>query len=247
MVSLSLIGAIICLLPKFKLEKVRALKTFLIALLFATFSLQATALANPAELFPSNFATYTFAVMSAYTEFLSFLALFKLLPLALLLILFPDRKRSGTINLPFPYAGFGLRLGAFILDYLLVFVPSFLLCLTVTLSTSLLTEKSIVEKIEFVQQVLIALAFPLYGAAFESSKLQATPGKLLFRIKVVDAQGQRCSFTRALARNLSFAVSDILLGFGYLMMLWTKDRQCLQDKIANCYLIRLGKERSKPL
>ncbi|MFN8392754.1 MAG: RDD family protein [Bdellovibrionota bacterium] len=42
----------------------------------------------------------------------------------------------------------------------------------------------------------------LYGALFESSRLQATPGKILLGLIVTDLSGQRISFAQALNRNM---------------------------------------------
>jgi uncharacterized RDD family membrane protein YckC len=50
--------------------------------------------------------------------------------------------------------------------------------------------------------------WPLYRKVLESSPLQATIGKLALSIKVTDVAGQRISFLRAAAHNLSSLISD---------------------------------------
>ncbi len=47
------------------------------------------------------------------------------------------------------------------------------------------------------------MLMPIYYGCFESSRLRATPGKLLFRLAVVDSKGGRLSFWSAILRQLS--------------------------------------------
>ena len=77
-----------------------------------------------------------------------------------------------------------------------------------------------------------------YGAGFESSGLQATPGKLLIGIKVTDLRGERIGFGRALVRNLAQFASAAFLMLGYVMAAFTLRRQCLHDKIAGTLVVR---------
>lgn len=77
----------------------------------------------------------------------------------------------------------------------------------------------------------------IYHAAFESSKWQGTVGKKLFGLKVVDLEGNRVSFGRATARYYGKLLSRILM-IGYLMVLWTKKKQALHDKIASTLVVR---------
>jgi uncharacterized RDD family membrane protein YckC len=78
----------------------------------------------------------------------------------------------------------------------------------------------------------------LYYAFWESSKFQATPGKLAARIKVMSASGERISFIRALGRNLCKIISWIILFIGYMMAGWTEKKQALHDLITDCVLVR---------
>lgn len=57
----------------------------------------------------------------------------------------------------------------------------------------------------------------LYFASTESSAMQASPGKRLFGIKVVDSQGARISFFRALSRWFAASLSWLSLGIGFFM------------------------------
>ncbi|HXB10711.1 MAG TPA: RDD family protein, partial [Bacteroidia bacterium] len=78
----------------------------------------------------------------------------------------------------------------------------------------------------------------LYYSFWESSKFQATPGKLAARIRVMNASGDRISFLRALGRNLCKIISGIILLIGYMMAGWTEKKQALHDLITDCVLVR---------
>jgi uncharacterized RDD family membrane protein YckC len=78
----------------------------------------------------------------------------------------------------------------------------------------------------------------LYYALFESSKLQATPGKLICSIKVTDIQGQRLSFARATGRSFAKYLSAFTCLIGYIMAAFTLRRQALHDIIASTVVIK---------
>ncbi len=77
----------------------------------------------------------------------------------------------------------------------------------------------------------------LYFASFESSEWQATVGKRLLGLKVVDLDGERVSFLRATVRYFSKLLSRLIMMIGFLMVLWTKKKQALHDKIASTLII----------
>ncbi|MCP4594074.1 MAG: RDD family protein [bacterium] len=78
----------------------------------------------------------------------------------------------------------------------------------------------------------------LYSVWLESSSWQATPGKRIMGLKVVDLHGQRIGFGAASWRNLAKGLSMLTFGVGYLMPLWSSRRQALHDKVTGCLVIR---------
>ncbi len=77
----------------------------------------------------------------------------------------------------------------------------------------------------------------VYSVWLESSVWQATPGKMMMGIKVVDLNGQRITFAKSSWRNLAKSFSVLTLGMGYLMPLWTARRQALHDRAAGCLVV----------
>jgi uncharacterized RDD family membrane protein YckC len=78
----------------------------------------------------------------------------------------------------------------------------------------------------------------IYFALMESSKYQATLGKIALGIKVVDQNNQRLQFNKALLRNLSKLLSSFLLGIGYIMIIFDERKQGLHDKIADTFVVK---------
>jgi uncharacterized RDD family membrane protein YckC len=78
----------------------------------------------------------------------------------------------------------------------------------------------------------------LYYALMESSKYQGTIGKMFLKIKVTDLDGNKINFLKASIRHLSKFLSGIILGIGFLMVLWTDRKQGLHDIIAKTLVIK---------
>ena len=84
----------------------------------------------------------------------------------------------------------------------------------------------------------------VYMTLFIGSRWHATPGKMLFRLKVVRTNGQPIGYMtaalRSFSRGLLFAVSLGLSGFVNLILIWRRQkRQALHDLIADSEVIHL--------
>ena len=82
---------------------------------------------------------------------------------------------------------------------------------------------------------LIGIA--LYYALMESSRHQATIGKIAMGIKVVDQQGRRLTFSHALARWFAAGLSYLTLYIGFLMVAFTQKKQGLHDLVAGTFVV----------
>lgn len=120
-----------------------------------------------------------------------------------------------------PYAGFWRRLGAIMIDGIMIAVVGLLFKVIGLYSVGL--------------DILLAL---LYTPFFEASELQATPGKALLDMRVVSLTGERITFKKAFIRYLVRIVSGLLICFGFLMMLFTEKKQTLHDLAAETLVVR---------
>ena len=80
----------------------------------------------------------------------------------------------------------------------------------------------------------------LYGAGFESSRFQATPGKMMVGVRVTDLSGKRITFARATGRQFGKWLSGLTLCIGYLLVAFSDRKQGLHDLIAGT-LVREGR------
>jgi len=119
------------------------------------------------------------------------------------------------------YGNFWSRAGAYMIDLFLIFV-------LLVIFYILLGEWS-----KFLDSILWILAIVGYHTSF-LSVYSSTPGKMLFGLKVQDeADSDKLSFKKSLTRTLSYFVSAILLGIGFLKVAFDKDKhKALHDDIA---------------
>jgi uncharacterized RDD family membrane protein YckC len=120
-----------------------------------------------------------------------------------------------------PYAGFWMRVGAYLLDIVILAIPL-----------------TILAFIPILGIVLNIVGIWLYFALQESSERQATIGKRALNIYVTDLQGRRISFGQATGRYFSKIISGLILGIGYLMAGFTEKKQGLHDMIASTLVKR---------
>ncbi len=78
----------------------------------------------------------------------------------------------------------------------------------------------------------------LYSTFMESSKFQATVGKLALGLIVTDLSGTKLDFSKALVRNLCKIISNFTLFIGYIMAGFTEKKQALHDMIASTLVVK---------
>jgi uncharacterized RDD family membrane protein YckC len=154
------------------------------------------------------------------------------------------------------YAGLGRRIIAFIVDFILILLFDAVAVAVLGLFRGLQnlyffaiqhapvesittegTSAALFGSIIASYGVILIVVPWLYYAGFESSKSQATPGKLLMRIVVTDLDGNKASFARVTLRHFAKIISTLIIFLGFLMIGLTRKRQGLHDKIAGCLVL----------
>ncbi len=156
------------------------------------------------------------------------------------------------------YAGFGQRLVAFLIDWLIISAVSGVFAFILSAigigaagGLSGLEEMSQSPPDELPPGLfaaliggylgLIAFSFIgswLYYALMESSYRQATLGKMAMGIIVTDMNGERISFLRATGRYFGKIISSMILYIGYLMAAFTERKQALHDMMASTLVLK---------
>ena len=128
------------------------------------------------------------------------------------------------------YATFLERLGAGIIDLIIVYVGSF--AIGYIIGISITSEELFYQLLPLMEGLGIFLSF-FYYVLFQTSNYQATPGMMVLNIKIYNYELQRAGFWRLSLRYLSTFLSSLILGIGFLMIIWTKRKQGLHDKVAH--------------
>lgn len=148
-----------------------------------------------------------------------------------------------------PYIGFWKRTVAFIVDGILVSIPPAVICLPMVFwqaAKMVQTEGTDAAAVHLAALVGIYLlwqglglaAFWLYFALLESGPKQATFGKRMLGMKVVDYKGARISFGRATGRTFAKMLSYALIYIGFVMAGTSNRKRALHDYIAQTYVVR---------
>lgn len=128
------------------------------------------------------------------------------------------------------YASFWRRFMAFFLDIILVGF--------ISLPASLLFK--IINMDSFVINNLFSLFLNIAYFVFYQARFGQTIGKKILGIKIVNQEGQTPSvFIFFLREIIGKTASALMLGIGYLWMLWDGKKQSIHDKIASTFVVRV--------
>lgn len=142
-------------------------------------------------------------------------------------------------------AGFWIRLAAWAVDLSCLFLAT----VTIIIATLVIIylgaqlggeiNEQVIALAGYVSTAIAMLSGLVYFTIFIGSCGQ-TPGKMLFRLKVVRIDGQEVTYGRALLRSLHWILSLLLLfGIGFLLIVWSRQKRGLHDMLAGTSVIRL--------
>ena len=173
-------------------------------------------------------------------------------------LLLDDEKAPGTSSNIGAYqlgspGEFWVRVGAATLDYFVVYSIYFTLAMLFGVGILEFLGAGILDVIDpespnyynlgqlsNVEWTLIVVDWVIYYvyAPILIGLWSTTAGKRPFNLWVVKADGGRCGFWRALARELAKFFSASIFGIGYLMVAFRNDRRGLHDLIAGTAVIK---------
>jgi uncharacterized RDD family membrane protein YckC len=133
------------------------------------------------------------------------------------------------------YSGFWRRFAAFLIDIVIVSLVILILSAAMGFSVGL---GGVGGPGMSILGVLIAVAAPwLYWAGMESSRHQATIGKMALGMAVTDQFCNRLTFMRASARYYGKILSSMTLLIGFIMAGFTQRKQALHDMLAGTLVV----------
>jgi uncharacterized RDD family membrane protein YckC len=142
------------------------------------------------------------------------------------------------------YAGFWIRFVAYFIDGLIlsvVIAPIFFLFFTPEVELAELANDmdamiafySGLSGLWFISFILTLL----YFAGMQSSKYQATLGKMIIGVIVIDEVGNRISMGRGVGRYFAKILSGMIFYIGFIMAGFDSRKQALHDKLASTFVI----------
>ena len=158
-----------------------------------------------------------------------------------------------AVALPSPYAGFWLRVVAYLIDGIILAVIYGLLFLIGIAFVGVGSIETIAREmhngdaeppVAFFMMIIFVgflciIASWIYHAYLESSPNQGTLGKMALGLIVTDLQGRRISFGHATGRFFAKIITSLIpLGIGYMMAGFTEKKQALHDMIAATLVLR---------
>lgn len=154
--------------------------------------------------------------------------------------IFIQKIKEGVNITQMDYAGFWIRLGAWIIDYIIIGVVNLLISIPfIFLQMSAISSNDPAGSILYsLLSSLLNLTITIsYGTIF-IGKWGATLGKMACGLKVVSPEGDKITYLRAFARVFARAVSWLTLSIGFIIAAFDEEKQALHDRICSTRVIR---------
>ncbi|MEP6607996.1 MAG: RDD family protein [Burkholderiaceae bacterium] len=143
------------------------------------------------------------------------------------------------------YGGFWVRVGASLIDSVLVFAIIFPILVSIYGWTYFESASGFIAgPVDF----LLSWVFPAVAAMVFWHYRQATPGKMVLGLRVVDADtGHTLSIGQSIGRYLGYYVSMIPLCLGFIWIAFDRRKQGWHDKLAGTVVIRSKNRGAQPV
>ena len=133
------------------------------------------------------------------------------------------------------YAGFWARTGACIVDGILFTLVSLPLLMMIYGTGYFSSDKLIQGPAD----LAINFFLPAILTVVLWRRLQATPGKMALKLRVLDAEsGNTASVRQCIGRYLGYVVSTLPLGLGFFWAAFDRRKQGWHDKLAGTVVVR---------
>ena len=147
-------------------------------------------------------------------------------------------KMQEPLEQNFGFASFGRRLGAYLVDWIILtpvglIYSYFYITYGPTINSSAYYAYNYLISISISALFFIILWIKLNGQ---------TPGKKLFKIRIIRQDGSPIDAKTAALRFLGYIVSSIPLGLGFIWILLDENKEGWHDKIAKTQVVKLDTE-----
>lgn len=137
------------------------------------------------------------------------------------------------------YAGFWIRVGAKLIDGLILGICQWLLTVAIQVVFSLLGTGQMLMIVVLSVLIALWLFVPVLYSTFFVGCFAATPGKMACSIKIVTGDGERVGYARAAGRFFAEILSSLFFCLGYFILVFDKEKRALHDYICNTRVVRV--------
>jgi len=157
----------------------------------------------------------------------------------------PSSQRT-PVRRPGPeprYAGFWIRLAAYVIDSIvalgiLIAVAAACALVQTAIEMLVLDGREIARSPgPGITRLLFALGWVTYNVLMTTGSWQATLGKRLCGIYVIQANGSRMSRGAAIGRHFARTLSEVIIFIGLIMAAFTKQKRGLHDMICDTRVV----------
>jgi uncharacterized RDD family membrane protein YckC len=150
-------------------------------------------------------------------------------------------RETGQVAGTRVYAGFWIRFCAILIDGIALWMVNF--AIQTVLGTARISNPNDLSNLPHLMGLIgvsfiLSTAVSLFYEAFFLVQYGATPGKMIFRLKVITPDGGPISWGRAIGRFFARYLSGITLLIGYIMAGFDSEKRALHDYLAGTRVIR---------
>ena len=143
------------------------------------------------------------------------------------------------------YAGFWIRVVASIFDAILIMTITYPLLVMIYGWSYFSVDSPLIQG---PADFLISWIFPMVATIGLWMAIDATPGKIAIKARIVDARtGRKISFGQALLRYLCYFLSAIPLGLGFIWVAFDEKKRAWHDLLAGTVVIRSTERGPQPV
>jgi uncharacterized RDD family membrane protein YckC len=146
-------------------------------------------------------------------------------------------KEGVTLAGTMEYAGFWIRFGAKVVDWIIVGIVNTAIAFMLGIMAATPSDTSGSLAFVMIGNLFQFVVDAVYTTWFVG-RYGATLGKMICRIKVVTADGGRVSYANALGRYFAAILSGMILLIGYIMAAFDDQKRALHDRICNTRVVR---------
>lgn len=139
------------------------------------------------------------------------------------------------------YSGFWVRVGAYLIDGIILLIPLLLLFFAITFMTStteglpLMDSFSVASDSLLFNVISIVVSFTYF--IYFTKKNGATLGKKALKLKVISVDGKELTWKQVILRESIGRIASGFFNIGYIMVAFSPVKQGLHDRIAGTYVV----------